>query len=760
MTRDLRQQQSRVLVVDDEEVMRMVARESLEQAGFEVVEAESGIDAIDSFAETRPDIVLLDVKMPYMDGFAACRELRSSPMGRHTPILMMTGRDDVESVKRSYQVGATDFVAKPVNWLILAHRIDYMLKANRAGEELRKSRGRLANAQRIARLGYWEWKIDDNRLICSGEMHRILGERPGSLTGTLEDLTSRVHSEDRAFVAGYFKDLLSFGEPQDIEYRLVSSDGSERYVEQQTEIADQDGGRALVVTATVRDVTERKSAEEKIKFLAYYDGLTGLPNRRSFLKRLSLSTVDHSETDRSGAVLFLGLDRFGRVNETFGHSAGDKLLRMVAKRLLRHLRSSGAVGRDGKARMGDFVARFGGDEYTILLSDLKTAQDAATAGKRVLEMFSRPFQLEDQEIFVGASLGIAVFPNDSNDAEALVGMADSAMHHAKERRGNVCRFYDESMNASALERMKLESGLNMALENGELELYYQPQVELVSGQVMGIEALLRWNHPEFGLLGPDKFLDIAEETNLIAPIGEWVLRTACRQAREWQMECFPPLRVAVNLSSRQLLQPDLMERVGAILEETGMPAELLDLELTEGALMQGYEEATECMWRLKSLGVRLSVDDFGTGYSSLSRLARFPLDSLKIDRSFLKGVPGETDMEGIVSAIVAMADSLGLEVIAEGVEQETQIDFLLSHGCTRCQGFLFCEPQPAEQIRTVLENGVVVEVPATTPVKMPAPVPERVPARAPAPPSDRVAESIDRAVASLVEGSRLLSAVS
>jgi EAL domain-containing protein (putative c-di-GMP-specific phosphodiesterase class I) len=252
---------------------------------------------------------------------------------------------------------------------------------------------------------------------------------------------------------------------------------------------------------------------------------------------------------------------------------------------------------------------------------------------------------------------------------------------------------------------------------------------------VGVEALLRWNHPELGLLSPDKFLQIAEETNLIVPIGEWVLKTACTQAREWQVECFPPLRMAVNLSSRQLLQPDLVERISAILKETGMHPDLLDIELTEGALMQDFEEAAGCMARLKSLGVRLSVDDFGTGYSSLSRLARFPLDSLKIDKSFLMGVPGEADMEGIVSAIIAMAGSLGLEVIAEGVEQEAQVDFLLSRGCTYCQGFLFSRPKPAEQIRALLEAGEAVKIP----IEAPKPRPRK----------DRVLESIDRAVASI-----------
>ncbi|MFQ5526685.1 MAG: putative bifunctional diguanylate cyclase/phosphodiesterase [Thermoanaerobaculia bacterium] len=703
----LRRPKQRVLVVDDEEMMRMVARESLEQVGFEVFEAESGVDAIDRFGSARPDIVLLDVKMPYLDGYATCRELRASALGRHTPVVMMTGQDDVESVRRSYEVGATDFVAKPVNWLILGHRMEYILRANQAAQELRKSRGRLANAQRIGRLGYWEWMIEEDRLVCSGEMQRVLGERPENLLGTLSDLTGRVHFEDQAFVAGYFKDLLGFGEPAGIEYRIVGSDGIERYVEQQTEISDKTVDRVLSITGTVRDVTESKNAEAKIRFMSYYDGLTGLPNRHSFLKRLATSIAQREEEEGALAVLFLGLNRFGRVNETLGHSAGDQLLRQVSQRLHGCLpRSGSSSGHErSTAGYGDFISRFGGDKFTILLSPLDDSHEAVLAASRVLGIFSEAFELGDQLVYVGGSVGIAVHPNDSCDAQELVGMADAAMHHAKDGCGVNYRFYDDSMNATARRRLELESGLNLALERNELEVYYQPQVELSSGRILGIEALLRWRHPELGLLGPARFLDIAEETGLINLIGDWVLRTACEQAREWQIDCFPQLRIAVNLSSRQLLQRDLMERVSEILEETGMPAEQLELELTEGALMQDYAEATECLWRLKSLGVRLSVDDFGTGYSSLSRLAKFPLDSLKIDKSFLKTVPGEPDMEGIVSAIIAMADGLGLEVVAEGVESESQIDFLLKQGCERCQGFLYCRPLGAAEVTALLEAG-------------------------------------------------------
>lgn len=743
MTETPNKQGRRVLIVDDEEMMRMVARESLEQLGFEVLEAEGGVAALDSFVETRPDIVLLDVKMPFMDGYATCRELRASPFGKHTPVVMMTGADDAESVKRCYGVGATDFVAKPINWLILGHRIDYILSANRAADELRKSRGRLANAQRIAKLGYWEWAIEEDRFTCSSEMQRILGDRPENLLNTLSDLTGRVHHDDKTFVAEYFKELLGMGECAAIEYRIVGSDGVERYVEQETEISDEAGGRVLAITGTVRDVTERKQAEAKIRYMAYYDALTGLPNRRSFLNRLSSSIEQRAEGDGALAVLFLGITRFARINETLGHGAGDELLRQLGRRLHGCLRWDGSPTRPRSAPgYGDFVARFGADKFTILLSDLGDAHEAVLAAGRVLEALSAPFHLSEQQVFVAGSVGIAVHPNDCCDAAELVAMADTAMHHAKEGCGINYQFYDESMNGKARDRLKLESGLNLALERGELEVYYQPQVELEGGRILGFEALLRWNHPELGVLGPGRFLDIAEETRLINPIGEWVLETACRQAREWQLECFPPLRMSVNLSARQLLQRNLPERVAEILEETRMDPELLELELTEGALMQDFTEASECLWRLKGLGVRLSVDDFGTGYSSLSRLAKFPLDTLKIDRSFLKAVPGEPDMEGIVLAIIVMTKSLGIEAVAEGVETEAQVEFLRGHGALRCQGYLFSKPRPATEIREVLEAGETLQEYA-----------ERVEA-------DPVAESIDRAVAGLVDTNALLTAPS
>ncbi len=681
--------------------MRMVALESLGQAGFEVVGAESGLEAVNKLNEIEPDLVLLDVNMPHMDGFATCRALKASAPGSQIPVIMVTALDDVDSVRKSYEVGATDFVTKPLNWLILRHRIDYVLRANRAAAELRKSRGRLANAQRIARLGYWEWQVEQDRLSCSAEMCRILGSRPANLSGSFDDLMSRVHPEDQTGLAEYFREILGFGDPGGIEYRIVGSDGKQRHVEQQSEVAARKGGRVETVSATVRDISERKDAEATIRFLRYNEATTGLPNRRSFVERLDAVLEGREKAGDQWAVLVLGLDRFDRLSDTLGPGAGDELLRHVAYRLRNHLRSG--MSNWGESRAADIISHFGSDEFAILLADIREAQDVSIVARRLLSLLDTPLTLGDHQVFVKASLGVAVYPNDGATGEDLVSRAQAARHHAQPGAPHAYHFYDETLNESALERLKLESNLAAAIERDEFDLFYQPQVDMTSGQVLGVEALIRWNHPELGLLTPFHFLDLAEETGQIVPIGEWVLREACRQARLWRDLDLLPVRVSVNLSSRQLLQEDLADKVAGILEETDMPPHLLNLELTEGALMQDFDEAAKRLTDLKGLGVGLSVDDFGKEYSSLSRLAQFPLDCLKIDKSFLRGVPDSRDMSAIVGAIIAMGESLGLEVLAEGVELEDQVDFLIERGCTRCQGFLFAKPMSAEDVAPLLE---------------------------------------------------------
>jgi len=697
---------ARVLVVDDEEMQRILARTSLEQAGFIVDEAADGAQALDRFSDSVPDLVLLDVRMPNMDGFDACRAIRQTAEGRHLPILMLTGLDDVDSIEKAYRSGATDFAVKPINWLIIGHRLSYMLRANEAAERLRLSEARLTNAQRIAHLGYWEWRPVSNEMLISEEMCQILELPSGTQIINREQFLEHIHVDDRDFVEESLARLQKERESRSTEYCLTRSGDTKKYVVQQAEMLFDHGGNEVCFQGTVQDVTDRKNAEEKIRLLAYYDVLTGLPNRRSFLEQLGMAIERAHRRDEPLALLFLDLDRFKRINDSLGHSAGDELLKEVANRLVKIVRSTDCVGRpfSAETHRDDLVSRFGGDEFVVLLSELNRGTDAANVARRLSEELAKPYELNGQTLLMTASIGIAVYPNDGIVAESLIRNADTAMYCAKDHGGNNFQFYSESMNSSALEQLRLESQLGKALSRNEFLLYYQPQIDIANGAIVGAEALLRWRNQHDELISPASFIPLAEETGLIIPIGEWVLHSACQQAMQWHEDGFPGLRMAVNLSSRQFSKGELSSVVSSALGESRLTPSLLDLELTESILMEDRDEPIRCLRALKSLGLRLSIDDFGTGYSSLSYLTRFPLSSLKIDRSFLAGVPTNPQHVGVTKAIIAMAKSLHLTVTAEGVETEEALEFLRKHGCDEAQGFLFSRPVPAEEFYELLEK--------------------------------------------------------
>jgi diguanylate cyclase (GGDEF)-like protein len=452
----------------------------------------------------------------------------------------------------------------------------------------------------------------------------------------------------------------------------------------------------------------RRQAEERIRQLAYYDQVTGLPNRALFKDQLDRTLIQAQHRGGALGVLFLDLDNFKRVNDTLGHSVGDVLLTEVAKRLLLNLRMDDSVAQGGSLRESEVLARLGGDEFTVILNALHEARDAGIVARRLLDALAKPLEFGGHEVTISASIGIAVYPDDGSDAAALLKHADTAMYHAKDEGRNNWQMYRRTLTNKAAARLAMETDLRQALEDHEFRLVYQPQVEARDGRIVGMEALIRWQHPERGLITPADFIPVAEESGLIVPIGHWVIRTACQQVRAWQSAGVRTPRVAVNLSARQVRAPEFVGSVLAILAETGISAELLELELTESILMDPDAERIEGLHDLRARGVHFSIDDFGTGYSSMAYIKRFPIGMLKIDQSFVRGLPDSADDAGIVTAILAMARSLRLDAIAEGVETSEQSMFLQRAQCPKLQGYLFSRPLAADAMEQLLRCGYIL----------------------------------------------------
>lgn len=506
-----------------------------------------------------------------------------------------------------------------------------------------------------------------------------------------------VHPEDRERVR-LARKALPHGE-YNVEYRIVAVDGTVRWVHDQAFPVRDAAGSVYRIAGIGADVTHRKEAEEKLLYLAHYDGLTELPNRVLFFDRLKQTLAQATRHATLTAVMFLDLDRFKVVNDTLGHAVGDGLLKQVAERLRKCM------------RQGDTVARFSGDEFVLIVNDLHDVENARMIAQKVLQAFAEPFQVMGYEMFVSTSIGISMYPSDNDDEHALLKNADTAMYRAKESGRNNFQFYTREMNARALYRLNLENDLRHALERREFRLHYQPKACLRTGRITGVEALLRWQRPDFGLVPPADFVPLLEDTGLIVPVGEWVLAEACRQLAAWREAGTDPVSIAINISARQFASRTLGETLERVLREQRADPRCIELELTESLLMGNTEQAVRTLEHLKALGLRLSIDDFGTGYSSLSYLRRFPIDALKIDRSFIAEIITDSGNATITRAVIGMAHNLGLKVVAEGVETAEQMTFLAENGCDEVQGYYLARPQPAHEVERLLRAG---SLPATS----------------------------------------------
>jgi diguanylate cyclase (GGDEF)-like protein/PAS domain S-box-containing protein len=510
---------------------------------------------------------------------------------------------------------------------------------------------------------------------------RILGYAPGSLVGQTPFDT--IHPKDVQRARASFAALVRGENPAPIELRFRHADGSWIWLEALgNNLLEHPGIRGIVLTS--RDITERKRAEERAQYLANYDVLTGLPNRFLMQDRLAQACAQAHRNGLRVAVMHIDLDRFKVVNETLGHYVGDAVLKQAADRIKK------------SARDGDTVARVGGDEFTVVLPNVASVQALSAFADKLLGCLAKPFPGEIQELFVSASVGISLFPDDARSVDDLIKHADAAMFRAKSTGRNNYQFFTRELNEEVQERLLMEGGLRQALQREEFRIVYQPKIDLATREVVGAEALIRWSHPKLGVVGPSRFVPVAEDSGMVVQIGSWVLRTVCRQIKQWHGEGLT-LPVAVNVSARQFQQGDLPELVVRALSESQVPARLLEIELTESAVMHDAEASVVALERLKSYGVQISIDDFGTGYSSLSYLKRLPLDVLKIDQSFVRDISSDPNDAAIVRAIITLARSLGMKVIAEGVETEAQLAFLNAYGCQYAQGYMFGQPMHAEE---------------------------------------------------------------
>lgn len=683
---------SRILVIDDDASTLLLIRAALVKAGYEVVTATDGLRGIAAFREQPCDMVMLDVEMPGMSGFDVCERLRADA-GDELPIVMVTGMDDIASIERAYEVGATDFIAKPIHWALIGHRVRYLLRGRQAFLDLRSANARSEAILRAIPDLLFEMDLDGCFIDCHSPRTEVLGRSRPQLIGrsVLEVLPPEAAAVWIDALRCANRDGVSAGQ----HFELVLPDGRSWF---ELSMSRRAGGDVLAPRFIVlsRDITERKDAERRIARLAYFDALTELPNRQSFLDRVDLEIERCSNGDRRLGVLFMDLDGFKAINDTMGHGAGDQILRWAADRLRQALRPGDVVSC--VPPNGDVeLARLGGDEFTALIVDIARPEDALAVANRVLQLMRQPFNLNGRPVMLTASIGIAVYPEDGLDAVTLLKHADTAMYHAKDLGRDNSQYYRNVLTENAVRRLELDGSLRQALQRDEFTLVFQPQLDASTGMMVAAEALIRWTHPTRGEISPLEFIPVAEENGLIVPIGQWVIRTACVEAARWQARGLA-LRVAVNLSPLQFKDPELLAWVRSVLAESGLAAQRLEFEITEGALMAESSQTLATLNALRDMGVSVSLDDFGTGYSSMSYLKRLPLSSLKIDRSFVEGLPHQEESVAIVRAILSLARSLGFNVTAEGVETIEQANILKHMSCDMVQGFLFSRPVTAGQI--------------------------------------------------------------
>lgn len=673
--------QTTIMIVEDDPMQQFLLQEALADEDYHILIASNGEEAMTQFHQHHPELVLLDVYMPLKNGFEVCSEIRSLPEGKYTSILMATSAEDDKSINKAFEVGATDFIVKPINWTILLYRIHYSLRARDNLCNLDKSQQK--NQAILNALPDSMFCFDKNGkcLDCKDSQfssHSFLGKNiaeifPSDISLLFFDKMAELYENNATVTFEY-----QISQVEHIHYyeaRLVQS-----------------GTQTLAI---IRDITEKKRTDEKLMRMAFYDKLTKLPNSLYFKNQLNNILDNQTSAESTLSLVFIDLDRFKHVNDIFGHTVGDQLLILAANRLQKAFNQCLFLKENGKSKL-ELFARFGGDEFVLLLHDNEENTISLRLAQSIIEAFATPFELEQSELYITPSIGLSVYPRDGKDVDTLIKNADVAMYQSKKTGRNTFHYYRSVMNKNAQELIALEAKMRKAFEQRHFVIYYQPQVCVQTQKIIGAEALIRWQDPETGLIPPSQFIPIAEEIGLIQDLGNWILKRASCQLKTWLSNGIDLHSVGINLSAKQFRNTDLIDSIVAALKESELPPHFIDLELTESMIMGEENNPAQTLEALSDLGLKLSLDDFGTGYSSLSYLKDFPMDYLKIDRSFITHLSHNNVDKKIVMAIIAMAHALQLKVVAEGVETQEQFDILQEIDCDIIQGYFFSKPLPVE----------------------------------------------------------------
>lgn len=694
-----------VLLAHSDEKLRGEFVAALKKEGLNnIVETANGLEALVAFKSKSPQLVILHYDLPVKDGATCCSLIQSLPGAEQTAILMLVECDDSSIINKAYRAGATDFLCLPSSAKVLAKHAHFMLRTRHRTNDLQRYERRVNHAYRIANLGDWEWNVVDAKFYLSLEVARMF-RSSRKLMRTMDEVIAHIKAEDRVKFSETNIRVMEDGIPRSLEFAVPLPTGSERVFLQWVEAERDQFGQYSRLVGLVQDITEQRAAESKIYNLAHYDSLTNLPNR-GYLKQHLTFLLDQAKiTNTKVAVLLIDIDNFGRINSALGHSMGDELLCAVADILKQALKDKvllanedDKAGTKGKAVHEQMLLlRTDADEFAIVINQLNSPEKAGVVAERINQLLNTPLQIEGHQLNITASIGISLYPLDADNDSKLLESAGMALGHAKKQGRNNYQYFMQSLNQLALKRLGLENDMRLALARQEFMVFYQPKVNIQTGRADAMEALVRWQHPTLGMVSPEEFVSLAEDIGLIIELSDWILDEACRQTRVWLNQGYD-LKVAVNLSPKQFEDHvHLVDSVATTLSNTRLPAKNLELELTESVFLNDTDINKSTVDAIKGMGVSVAIDDFGTGYSSLSYLTKFKVDTLKIDKSFISCVTGDHQQAEVVTTIIEMANRMKMNVVAEGVAAEGEVEFVKAQGCQYAQGYYFSPPLPADR---------------------------------------------------------------